>query len=200
MAPPLTTHIQLQFSRDRAADIHYPSHHVSQSSLKDIRRVKCPCTNTESCMSVCVRDKSPLCRFTESDAEAGLCQRADITQHNLQQPSQNRHSQDHSAHAHSRKSPSHTHTQTITFTQTHTDAEHTLMLLLIQAHTCSTQSPSTPAEKKIYMHLIHYSTHGWVRISSPIFPLLLSLLCLFLSLCRYQTSKCLHCTAVTLMG
>ncbi len=118
-----------------------------------------------------------------------------------------KHSQDHSAHAHSRKSLSlthtHTYTETITFTHSHRHTfmlmhKHTLMLLLIQAHTCSTQSPSTPAEKSICISSITALMDGpGSRLPSPS---LLSLFCLFLSLCRYKTSKCLHCTAVTLMS
>ncbi len=154
---------------------------------------------------VCVSDKSPLCRFTESDAEAGLCQRADITQHNLQQPSQKTQPRSLSTRPFPQISLTHTHTytETITFTHSHRHTfmlmhKHTLMLLLIQAHTCSTQSPSTPAEKSICISSITALMDGpGSRLPSPS---LLSLFCLFLSLCRYKTSKCLHCTAVTLMS
>lgn len=154
---------------------------------------------------VCVSDKSPLCRFTESDAEAGLCQRADITQHNLQQPSQKTQPRSLSTRPFPQISLTHTHTytETITFTHSHRHTfmlmhKHTLMLLLIQAHTCSTQSPSTPAEKSICISSITALMDGpGSRLPSPS---LLSLFCLFLSLCRYKTSKCLHCAAVTLMS
>ncbi len=122
---------------------------------------------------VCVSDKSPLCRFTESDAEAGLCQRADITQHNLQQPSQKTQPRSLSTRPFPQISLTHTHTytETITFTHSHRHTfmlmhKHTLMLLLIQAHTAPPSLP--PLQQKINMHLIHYSTHGWARISTPI--------------------------------
>ncbi len=95
-----------------------------------------------------------------------------------------KHSQDHSAHAHSRKSLSlthtHTYTETITFTHSHRHTfmlmhKHTLMLLLIQAHTCSTQSPSTPAEKSICISSITALMDGpGSRLPSPS---LLSLFC-----------------------
>ncbi len=91
-------------------------------------------------------------------------------------------------------SHSHTHIhRDITFTHSHRHTfmlmhKHTLMLLLIQAHTCSTQSPSTPAEKSICISSITALMDGpGSRLPSPS---LLSLFGLFLSLCRYKTSKC----------
>jgi len=130
---------------------------------------------------VCVCDKSPLCRFTESDSEAGLCQRADITQHNLQKPSQNTQPRSLSTRPFPQISltHTHTHTKTITFTHSHRHTlmlmhKHTLMLLLIQAHTCSTQSPSTPAKKNQYAsHPLQHSRMGQDLYSH----LLLSFLC-----------------------
>ncbi len=59
----------------------------------------------------------------------------------------------------------HTYTETITFTHSHRHTlmlmhKHTLMLLLIQTHICSTQSPSTPAEKSMCISSITALTDG----------------------------------------
>lgn len=109
MAPPLATQIWHQSSRDSAADIHYPSHHVPQSSLKDNRRVKCPCTNTKYCMGVCVCLIRVHYAGLQSQMQRPGCAKELILHSTTSSSLPRKHSQDHSAHAHSRKSLSLTH-------------------------------------------------------------------------------------------